>query len=110
MTLRHTLGLCAVFLVALTGCNAALDKREVVVHFKSTATAEQHAAARDACADAAPHASPEPIVHNSFATTKIADIRFRVDKANDGDLAQLYKCLAKQPGVVGVSDPMDMTR
>jgi hypothetical protein len=110
MTVRHTLGLCAALLVVLTGCNASLNKREIVVHFASEATAQQHAAAREACAHASPHASPEPIVHNSYATTKIADIRFRVDKASDYDLNQLYQCLAKQPGVVGVSDPLDMTR
>ena len=110
MTLRHTLGLCAALVVLLCGCNASLNKREVVVHFNSSATEEQHAAARDACATAAPHASPEPIVHNKFATTRIDDVRFRVDKANDHDLAQLYKCLGQQPGVVGVSDPLDMTR
>ena len=113
MTVRHTLGLCAAFLVipaCLSGCNASLSKREIVVHFSSDATAAQHAAARDACATATPKASPEPIVHNSYATTRIDDIRFRVDHANDHDLAQLYACLGKQPGVVGVSDPMDMTR
>jgi hypothetical protein len=37
-------------------------------------------------------------------------VRFRVDKANDHDLAQLYNCLGRQPGVLGVSDPQDMTR
>jgi hypothetical protein len=110
MTLRHTLGLCAALVVLLTGCNASLNKREIVVHFTASATEAQHAAARTACATAAPHSSPEPIVHNSYATTRIDDIRFRVDKANDHDLAQLYKCLAKQPGVIGVSDPLDMTR
>ena len=113
MTVRHTLGLCAALLVipaCLTGCNASLSKREVVVHFSSSATEAQHAAAREACATATPKASPEPIVHNKYATTRIDDIRFRVDKADDHDLAQLYKCLSKQPGVVGVSDPMEMTR
>jgi hypothetical protein len=110
MTVRHTLGLCVALVVVLTGCNASLNKREIVVHFAPSATGQQHAAAREACAHANPHASPEPIVHNSYATTKIADIRFRVDKANDYDLNQLYQCLAKQPGVVGVSDPLDMTR
>ena len=113
MTLRHTLGLCAALLVVttlLTSCNASLSKREIVVHFSSTASDDQHVAAREACAAATPKASPEPIVHNNFATTRIDDVRFRVDKANDHDLAQLYKCLARQPGVIGVSDPLDMTR
>ena len=110
METRHALGLCVALLVLVTGCNASLSKREIVVHFSSSATETQHAAARTACAAAAPHVSPEPIVHNSYATTRIDDIRFRVDKADDHDLAQLYNCLSRQPGVIGVSDPMDMTR
>ena len=104
------MGLGAALILLLTGCNASLNKREIVVQFSSDAPAAQHTAARDACATATPKASPEPIVHNKYATTRIADVRFRVDKANDHDLAQLYKCLSRQPGVIGVSDPMDMTR
>jgi len=113
MSVRHTWGLCAAILVlpvCLAGCNASLSKREAVVHFTSSASEAQHVAAREACATAAPHVSPEPIVHNKYATTRIDDVRFRIDKADDHDLAQLYNCLAKQPGVIGVSDPMDMTR
>jgi hypothetical protein len=94
----------------IAGCNAAFGKREVVVNFTSTATPQQHAAARTACTGVAPHTSPEPIVHNQFASSRVADIRFRVDKANDHDLAQLFICLGHQPGVLGVSDPMDSTR
>ena len=45
-------------------------------------------------------------ITNLFELSKF----IRVDKADDHDLAQLYKCLGKQPGVIGVSDPMDMTR
>jgi hypothetical protein len=94
----------------LCGCNANLSKREIVVEFSPSATPAQHVAARAACATAAPHASPEPIVHTKYVTTHIDDIRFRVDKADDHDLNQLYNCLRVQPGVIGVSDPMDMTR
>ena len=94
----------------LCGCNANLSKREIVVQFTPSATSDQHVAARAACATAAPHASPEPIVHTKYITTHISDIRFRVDKADDHDLNQLYNCLRLQPGVIGVSDPMDMTR
>ena len=94
----------------LSGCNANLSKREIVVQFAPTATPAQHVAARAACATAAPHSSPEPIVHTKYITTHINDIRFRVDKADDHDLNQLFNCLRLQPGVIGVSDPMDMTR
>src|SRR3954454_5836131 len=106
---RRVLGLCLCG-VAVAGCNAALSKREVVVHFTPQATSVQHRDALDACADASPHASPEPIVHDRYASSRGDDIRFRIDKANDSDLARLYNCLSRQPGVVGVSDPLDMTR
>lgn len=106
-----TLAVTALLLAGAVGCNAdALSKREIVVHFKADATDADHRAAQAACADAAPHVSPEPIVHSSYASTRVADVRFRVDHANDNDLAKLYICLGKQPGVLGVSDPMDMTR
>jgi hypothetical protein len=97
-------------LAATSGCNANLSKREMVVHFTPSATAAQHRAARAACATAAPDVSPEPIVHTKFASTLVDDVRFRVDHADDKDLSLLYACLQKQPGVLGVDDPMDMTR
>jgi hypothetical protein len=110
VTSRYALGIGAALIILLTGCNASLSNREIVVQFSSGATPAQHAAARAACATATPKASPEPIVHNKYATTRIDDVRFRVDKANDHDLAQLYSCLSHQTGVIGVSDPLDMTR
>jgi len=109
----HAFGLAPVLVVgvlALTGCNPALSKREIVVQFTPTATAQQHRDVLTRCAHAAPHTSPEPMVKSTYASTRVNDVRFRVDKANDHDLAQLYACLGKQPGVLGVTDPMDMTR
>jgi hypothetical protein len=104
------LGVSCAVAAAVTGCNPILSKREVVVHFTLTATPEQHRAAQAACTGVAPHTHPEPIVHDKYASSRVADVRFRVDKANDHDLAQLYNCLGRQPGVLGVSDPQDMTR
>jgi hypothetical protein len=104
------LGLSAALAVGLTACNPVLSKREVVVHFTVAATAEQHRSAQTACTGVAPHTQPEPIVHDKYASSRVADVRFRVDKASDHDLAQLYNCLGRQPGVLGVSDPQDMTR
>jgi hypothetical protein len=95
---------------SLTGCNPVLSKREIVVHFTQSATEAQHRAALTACTGVAPHTSPEPIVHDRYASSLVDDIRFRVDKADDHDLAQLFDCLGKQPGVLGVSDPEDITR
>jgi hypothetical protein len=96
-------------LAAVTGCDASLSKRELVVHFTPEATAEQHKAARDACIGAAPRTSPEPIVHNDYAISRIKDVRFRIDHANDKDIAQLQSCLAKQPGVIGFEDTAGLT-
>lgn len=104
------LGLLAVLAGGTAACNPVLSKREVVVHFTLAATPAQHRAALLACTGAAPHTSPEPIVHDRYASSRVADVRFRVDKASDHDLAQLYNCLSRQPGVLGVSDPQDMTR
>lgn len=104
------LAAAGLLVLAVSGCNANLSKREIVVHFTPQATDAQHRAAREACTGVAPHTTPEPIVHNQYPTSRITDIRFRVDKANDNDLAKLYNCLGKQPGVVGVSDPMDAVR
>jgi hypothetical protein len=105
-----TLAVVSALAVGATACNPVLSKREVVVHFTLDATPEQHRAAQVACTGVAPHTSPEPIVHSRYPSSRIADVRFRIDKANDHDLAQLYNCLGRQPGVLGVSDPLDMTR
>lgn len=94
---------------ALSACNASISKRELVVHFDPEATPEQHAAAREACLTAAPRTSPEPIVHNQYATSRVNDVRFRIDHANDKDIAQLESCLARQPGVVGFEDTAGLT-
>jgi hypothetical protein len=95
--------------LVIGGCDASISKRELVVHFDPDATAEQHAAAREACIGAAPRTSPEPIVHNQYAISRIKDVRFRIDKANDKDIAQLESCLAEQPGVIGFEDTAGLT-
>jgi hypothetical protein len=38
-----------------------------------------------------------------------SDVRFRIDRADDRDIARLEVCLQKQPGVIGVQDTMDTT-
>jgi hypothetical protein len=89
----------------LAGCTGA--KRELTVVFAAGTTTEQRAAASRACAGAAPHTSPEPISTPS-GTRGIERtgslVRFRIDSANDHDLARLEDCLQKQPGVKGFQD------
>jgi hypothetical protein len=94
---------CAVGLS--TSCNAAISKRELVVVFAPGATQAQHAAVLQACADAAPRTSPEPMSSPSSAAGQIGDVRFRVDHANDRDINQLLQCVRKQPGVTGFNLP-----
>jgi hypothetical protein len=90
-------------LLAVSGCNNAY-RRELVVVFEPDATPEMHAATLKACTGVAPHTSPEPIVPSSYAAGRLSDVRFRIDHANDRDIAQLETCLGKQPGVRGAQD------
>jgi hypothetical protein len=88
-----------------TGCNAT--RRELTVVFTPATTTDQRAAALRACTGAAPHTSPEPIPtptgRRGIERTG-APVRFRIDAANDRDLARLEECLQKQPGVQGFQD------
>jgi hypothetical protein len=99
-------GLLAAVL-ATSGCNAT--KRELVVFFTATATATEHQQARDHCTGAAPHTSPEPLVPVAQTASRDVDVRFRIDRASDHDIAALETCLQRQPGVVGFQDTSDQT-
>ncbi|HVS68884.1 MAG TPA: hypothetical protein VHE56_10055 [Mycobacteriales bacterium] len=95
--------------VAVSGCNAsALTKRELVVHFDAAATQAQHRAALEACAHATPAATPEPFSTAGPASNLVGDVRFRIDHADDRDIATLETCLSRQPGVQGDEIP-DLT-
>jgi hypothetical protein len=96
-------------LAGVSGCNSsALSKQELVVYFAQSASAAEHDAALRACAHATPAATPEPIATTSLPSNSVGDVRFRIDHADDKDLAVLTECLAKQPGVTGVDVP-DLT-
>jgi hypothetical protein len=96
-------------LVAVSGCNTtALTKVEMVVYFTQNAPTSDHEAALKACAHSAPNVYPEPIVKSNLASDAVGDVRFRIDHADDKDLALLTECLNKQPGVAGVDTP-DLT-
>jgi hypothetical protein len=109
---RRSLAACAGLLGVLamvTGCNtSALDKVELVVYFQQNAPASDHTNALHACAHAAPNAYPEPITKSNLVSDSVGDVRFRIDHADDKDIALLTECLSKQPGVVGVDTP-DLT-
>jgi hypothetical protein len=93
----------------LAGCNAsALTKVEMVVYFKPNAPISDHEAALKACGHVSPQAVPEPIIKSTLVSDGVGDVRFRIDHANDKELAELTECLNRQPGVLGVDTP-DMT-
>ena len=85
--------------LALSGCSwtSSLKAREAVAHFTPDTLPAQRAAARAACLDL-PRTRPEPIATDALSVRAHTDIRFRVDDADDHDIAQLYACLQRQPG------------
>lgn len=91
--------------LSITGCNAT--RRELTVVFTPTATDAQRVGALHACTGAAPRTSPEPVPTPS-GTRGIQRlgplVRFRIDAANDQDIARLEECLQKQAGVQGFQD------
>lgn len=89
-----------------SGCAAAsaLKYREAVVQFAPDATLAQRAAARAACSHI-PNATPEPMPTSGKASQLLNNVRYRIDDANDRDLAALYRCLTEQPKVRGVDIP-----
>jgi hypothetical protein len=94
---------------ALAGCNSSsLSKVELVVYFGQNAPQSDHAAALKACGHVTPEAVPEPLSTGTLPSDSVGDVRFRIDHADDREIALLTECLNKQPGVVGVDTP-DLT-
>jgi hypothetical protein len=88
--------------VAASGCNwGSLSKRELVVDFAPSATTAQRAAVLQACGHVSPEAKPEPFTTAGPAANQVSNVRFRIDHANDRDIAHLETCLGRQPGVRG---------
>jgi hypothetical protein len=99
--------------IGLTGCGqygAAFRQRELVVHFTTSATQAQHLAARRACADASPAATPEPLPSGKHLrpSQRVGNVRFRIDNADARQLKALTECLRRQPGVLGFDIPETM--
>jgi hypothetical protein len=96
-------------IVFASGCNtSSLTKRELVVYFTDNASESDHAAALNACANAAPNVHAEPITKSTLPSNQVGNVRFRIDHADDKDIALLTECLDKQPGVKGFDIP-DLT-
>ncbi len=97
-------------LLSTGGCGRygeRLRQRELVVHFDPAATPEQHRAALAACSGI-PNASPEPIGPGTLKSSRLNDVRFRIDNATSREVARLTACLNRQPGVRGFDIPEPM--
>jgi hypothetical protein len=81
----------------LTGCkySDALSKREAVVIFKPGATQAEHRLVLASCSDI-PNAIPEPMGNGKLVSELDSNVRFRIDKISDADLAKLSLCF-EQP-------------
>ena len=91
------------------GCGhlaANLAQRELVVRFVPGATPAQHLEVRSAC-DHFANATPEPLPTSTLRSVQLSNVRFRVDKADDADLARLESCLTRFRFVAGVDDTGD---
>jgi hypothetical protein len=94
----------------LGGCkySQALAKREWVVIFKPGATQDQHRLVLASCGNI-PNVVPEDMGHGTLVSELASNVRFRVDKASDAQLAELTTCLgqAKFASFVKSYDPTD---
>lgn len=96
----------AVLTLALTGCGhfaANMRMRELVVQFKPGTTQHQREQVLAGC-HGFTNASPEPVPSSTLLSVQLNDIRYRIDNADDAQIAALEACLARYPDVVGAHD------
>jgi hypothetical protein len=92
-TARRTVALSLAAATLLGGCkySAALGKREWVVIFKPGATQDQHKLVLASCGNI-PNVVPEAMGNGKLVSELDSNVRFRIDKASDADLARLVTC------------------
>jgi len=102
--------LAAIVASALTtGCagfNKAFGQREAIVTFQQGTPKSVRLAVRAACSHV-PQAIPEPLPTDNKLSDYVNDVRYRIDKVSDAELAQLENCLSRFPSVRGVETPQD---
>jgi hypothetical protein len=105
-----TYGLFAMLVGTLaTGCagfDKAFGQREAIVTFQQGTPKSVRLEVRAACSHV-PRAVPEPLPTDHKLSDYDNDVRYRIDKASDAELAQLENCLSKFPAVRGVETPQD---
>ena len=101
--------LVALLAVLASGCagfNKAFGQREAVVHFQPGTPESVRTQVRSACSHV-PQANPEPLPTDNKASDELNDVRYRIDKASDGQVTALEQCLGKFRSVAGVDIPQD---
>jgi len=81
-----------------------VGSRELVVLFQPGATTAEREAVRADCRGNA-RVVPEPPSTSQLPATVLNNVRYRIDAAEDRDLAALYRCLATHPSVRGTDIP-----
>lgn len=95
----------ALVVAALAGCSqfdAALGQRQAIVTFRAGTPVSQRLAARSTCAKV-PAVTPQPLPSDLGSPYALQQLTFRIDHATDADVARLETCLAKFPGVAGIT-------
>lgn len=90
---------------ALAGCSqfdAALGQRQAIVSFSQSTPVSQRLAARSTCAKV-PAVTAQPLPSDVNSPYALQQVTFSITHASDAEIAQLETCLAKFPGVVGVT-------
>ncbi len=93
----------------ITGCagfDKAFGQREAIVKFQQGTPQAVRMSVRAACSHV-PAAIPEPIPTDKKLSDYLNNVRYRIDKASDADLARLENCLNKFTSVRGVETPQD---
>ena len=89
----------------LAGCSqfdAALGQRQAVVTFRAGTPVSQRLTVRSTCAKV-PAVTAQPLPPDVNAPYALQQVTFQITHASDAEIAQLETCLAKFPGVVGVT-------
>jgi len=104
------LGATAVLVGALaSGCSGfskAFGQREAIVIFREGTPKSVRLEVRAACSRV-PRVIPEPLPTDHKLSDYLNDVRYRIDKATDAQLAELENCLNRFRSVKGVETPQD---
>lgn len=87
--------------ITWSGVFDPLAQREIVVIFKNGTPYRARAAVQADC-ESPPAVRAEPMGKRGRKYARLNDVRYRVDKASDGQIAQASECLKKHSSVVGV--------